>query len=116
MTNATSTALSESMEMYLVTIARLRTDGEPVPLSLLADTLCISPVSVNEMCRKLQNQGLVLYRPYKGVSLTDEGEQRACYILRCHRLWEVFLAEAVQVTGDDYEPGTKDKAGSGREM
>mgnify|MGYP001095878825 CR=1 FL=1 len=83
--------LSESMQMYLVTIARLRADGRPVPLSRLAEALSISPVSVNEMCRKLQDQGLVLYQPYKGAQLTPEGERRAYYILRRHRLWEVFL-------------------------
>ena len=85
------TPLTESMQMYLVTIARLRMDGQPVPLSQLADALSISPVSVNEMCRKLQDHGLVIYRPYKGALLTPEGEQRAHYILRRHRLWEVFL-------------------------
>lgn len=93
MTDTSVASLSESMQMYLVTIIRLRTDGDPVPLSDLAEALSLSPVSVNEMCRKLQDQGLVLYQPYKGVSLTPEGEQRACYILRRHRLWEVFLVE-----------------------
>jgi len=41
----------------------------------------------------MQDEGLVVYRPYKGVSLTPEGEQWACYVLRRHRLWEVFLVE-----------------------
>ncbi len=86
-----SAPLSESVQMYLVTIARLRMDGRPVPLSRLAKALAVSPVSVNEMCRKLQDHGLVIYRPYKGASLTPEGEQRARYVLRRHRLWEVFL-------------------------
>lgn len=85
------TPLSESVQMYLVTIARLRTDDRPVPLSQLAEALSISPVSVNEMCRKLQEQGLVVYQPYKGASLTPEGERRAYRVLRRHRLWEVFL-------------------------
>jgi DtxR family Mn-dependent transcriptional regulator len=85
--------VSESMEMYLVTITRLRVENQPVPLSQLAETLSISPVSVNEMCRKLQDQGFAVYQPYKGVSLTPEGQQRASYILRRHRLWEVFLVE-----------------------
>ncbi len=79
------------MQMYLVTIARLRTDGQPVPLSELTDALSISSVSVNEMCRKLQDHGLVIYRPYKGATLTQEGERQALRILRRHRLWEVFL-------------------------
>jgi DtxR family Mn-dependent transcriptional regulator len=47
----------------------------------------------------LQDQGFAVYQPYKGVSLTPEGEQRAYYILRRHRLWEVFL---VQKLGFDY--------------
>ena len=91
--SAISLALSESMETYLITIARLRVDSQPVPLSQLAEVLSISPVSVNEMCRKLQDQGFAVYQPYKGVSLTPEGEQRAFYILRRHRLWEVFLVQ-----------------------
>ena len=85
--------LSESMQMYLVTIARLAVDDQPLPLSRLAQELSISPISVNEMCRKLQDEGLVVYRPYKGVSLTEEGNRRACYVLRRHRLWEVFLVD-----------------------
>ena len=93
MAEETLASLSESVQMYLVTIARLRVDGQPVPLSQLAQSLSISPVSVNEMCRKLQDQGLLTYQPYKGASLTPEGEQRAYYILRRHRLWEVFLVE-----------------------
>lgn len=94
-------ALSESVQMYLVTIARLRENGQPVPLFRLADTLSISPVSVNEMCRKLQDQGLVVYQPYKGALLTDEEEQRACYILRRHRLWEVLLVEKLGFEYDE---------------
>ena len=85
--------LSESMQMYIVTIARLWADRQPVPLSKLADVFSISPVSVNEMCRKLQDSGLVNYQPYKGASLTPEGEEKANYIIRRHRLWEVFLTE-----------------------
>ena len=99
MAEATLSPLSESTQMYLVTIARLRVNGQPVPLSQLAQALSISPVSVNEMCRKLQDQELVVYRPYKGALLTPEGEQRAYYVLRRHRLWEVFLVEKL---GFDY--------------
>ena len=99
MADARDAPISESMQMYLVTIARLREHQDPVPLSRLAEALSVSPVSVNEMCRKLQEQGLLLYQPYKGVSLTPGGENRAHYILRRHRLWEVFL---VSKLGMDY--------------
>ena len=92
--------LSDSMQMYLVTIARLRVNGRPVPLLQLAEALSVSPVSVNEMCHRLQDLGLVVYRPYQGASLTPEGERWAHHILRCHRLWEVFLVERL---GFDYD-------------
>jgi DtxR family transcriptional regulator, Mn-dependent transcriptional regulator len=85
--------LSESMEMYLVTIARLREGDQPVPLSQMADAMMVTSVSVNEMCRKLQDNGLLVYRPYKGAVLTETGELLANHTLRRHRLWEVFLVE-----------------------
>ncbi|MEA3349343.1 MAG: metal-dependent transcriptional regulator [Chloroflexota bacterium] len=105
MPKTTLSPLSESIQMYLVTIVRLRMNDHPVPLSQLADDLSISPVSANEMCRKLQDHGLVIYQPYKGASLTEEGEQRAYYVLRRHRLWEVFLVDKL---GLDYDQSHAD--------
>ncbi len=93
--------MSESLEMYLSTIIHLRAaKNEPVSLSALANALSIASVSVNEMCRKLQEQGLVVYRPYKGVTLTEEGERRGRAVLRRRGLWTVFLAQKLGL-----EPG-----------
>lgn len=93
--------MSESIEMYLATIIRLREERDaPVPLSLLADALSISSVSANEMCRKLQEQGLVIYRPYKGVTLTDTGERRGRSVLRRRGLWTVFLTQRLGLPPD----------------
>lgn len=101
MTETPYPRLSESVQNYLVNIVRLReSEDEPVPLSQLAEALSISPISVNDMCRKLQDQGLVVYRPYKGVYLTEPGQRHAYYIVRRHRLWEVFLVEKL---GFDYD-------------
>jgi len=94
-------SLSESMEMYLVTIARIQKGNQPVPLSELADSLGLTTVSVNEMCRKLQSNGYLTYRPYKGALLSAEGEKIANQTLRRHRLWEVFLVEKLQMGVDD---------------
>ena len=81
MMNLLDENLSDSMEMYLVTIAKLRKDEEPVPLSKLAESLDVTSVSVNEMCRKLQDYGFVTYRPYKGAALTNAGEKLANHTL-----------------------------------
>jgi len=94
--------MSESEEMYLVTIAMLEEAGvqTPVQVSLLAEELSIQPVSANQMIRRLEEVGLVTYAPYKGVSLTDEGKHTALRVLRHRRLWEVFLVEKLGIPVD----------------
>jgi DtxR family transcriptional regulator, Mn-dependent transcriptional regulator len=91
-------SLSESEEMYLATIAKLKESGGPgpVPITLLASEMDILPVSANQMVRKLEELGLVLYTPYQGVELTAAGGREARRILRGRRLWEVFLVERLQ--------------------
>ncbi|NTU80964.1 MAG: metal-dependent transcriptional regulator [Chloroflexales bacterium] len=95
MENHNTQLVSESEEMYLLTLALLAEDGvtAPVPLAALAQARAIQPVSVNQMVRKLADAGLVTYFPYKGVALTDEGQSIATRVLRSRRLWEVFLVE-----------------------
>lgn len=93
--------MSESVEMYLVMTAMLRTEGNPVPLSALADNLSISSASANEMCRKLEERGLVAYQPYKGVTLTAEGEAIAQRVLSRRRLWMAFLVESLGLDPDE---------------
>jgi len=98
MLNTNDISLSSSMQMYLVKIKRMSAKTEPVPLSLLADSLNISPVSVNEMCRKLDEMALIHYEPYKGASLTSEGDALASRVLRWHRIWEVFLVDKLNLS------------------
>lgn len=85
--------MSESNEMYLLRTALLQHDDQPVPLSLLAQELAVSTASANEMCHKLMDEGLLVYEPYKGVTLTRQGAAMARRVLRRRRLWEVFLAD-----------------------
>lgn len=91
--------LSESEEMYLITVARLVEQGveEPVPVSQLAGELSIQPVSANQMVHKLAEEGLVEYLPYKGVRLSPNGLEKARQILRDRRLWEVFLVTHLEL-------------------
>ena len=86
---------SENEQMYLVMTALLaeETPGERVSLTNLAQALSIQPVSANQMVRKLSDGGYLDYQPYKGVSLTDEGQRVVRRILRFRRLWETFLVK-----------------------
>lgn len=95
-----SESISESEQMYLITIARSIEDGEtqPIPLSHIAQKMSVQPVSVNQMVRKLESEGLLHYRPYKGVELTAQGNAVAFRTLRNRRLWEVFIVDHLKVT------------------
>jgi DtxR family Mn-dependent transcriptional regulator len=91
---------TDSMEQYLQTICKLSSEQSPVALSALADQLGISPVSANEMIKKLVARELVTYEPYKGVTLTAEGQTQALRVIRRHRLWERFLADVLGLPWD----------------
>ena len=95
--------LSENEQMYLVTIAKLQESGDQglIPLSDLAETLSFLPVSVNQMIRKLADDGLLRYQPYKGVDFTESGREMVQRILRYRRLWEVFLVKHLKMDLDE---------------
>ena len=95
--------LSENEQMYLVTIAKLHESGTQglIPLSELAETLSFLPVSVNQMIRKLADDGLLQYQPYKGVDFTQAGREMVQRILRYRRLWEVFLVKHLEMDLDE---------------
>lgn len=93
----THAAEQESIDEYLETLYRM-TDGKGVVKTAdLAKELDVAPASVTEMVQKMAGQGDVDYVPYKGVSLTEKGSDRARFILRNHRLVEMFLVQVVGV-------------------
>ncbi len=101
--NLDQTTMSESTEMYLLKITLLQQQNQPVPIPLLAQELAVSPVSANEMCRKLTAKNLIRYEPYKGVTLTTVGQSLAQRILRHRRLWEVFFVEKLNIDAPEAE-------------
>lgn len=54
--------LSVSTEMYLKALIEL-SGREPVAIGRLAERLSVTPVSANEMMRRLSEQGLVTHTP-----------------------------------------------------
>jgi len=92
--------LTPNAEEYLEAIYRLGGHEAPAHLSELTEKLDLSAASVNEMVRRLEEQNLVVYTPYKGVQLTQEGMCRALSVLRRHRLWERFLTDMLGLPWD----------------
>jgi DtxR family Mn-dependent transcriptional regulator len=92
---------SEAVENYAKAIYSLQhRTGEPVATNDLADRLQVTPASASGMIKKLADQGLAEHVPYRGVQLTDEGEQVALEVLRHHRLLELYLVEQLGVPWD----------------
>ena len=88
--------LSESTEMYLKTMVEM-SDRDVVVIGRLAERLGVTPVSANEMVKRLGEQGLVSHTPYKGVGLTKKGRETACSVIRRQRLWECFLYDHLKI-------------------
>lgn len=87
---------SQQVEDYLKSIYRLQEQGGKVSTSSLSGWLGVSAPSVTEMIKKLADEGILTYTPYKGVELTSDGRRKALKILRRHRLWELFLVEVLK--------------------
>lgn len=94
--------LSLSEENYLKCIYHLSDDGkDDVNTNAIAEQLNTKPASVTDMIRKLDRKGVISYKKYKGVKLTDKGLSEALYVVRKHRLWEVFLVEKLKFHWDE---------------
>ncbi len=92
--------LTSHAEEYLEAIYRLGGQDESVHLSTLADDLELTAAAVNEMVRRLEEQGLVSYIPYRGVRLEGKGLCQALAVVRRHRLWERFLTDVLGFSWD----------------
>ena len=91
----------QHVEEYLGAIYRLRESPQaPLPLPKLQEYLNYTLISIHEMVRKLESASLILYIPYRGVTLTDPGEQVAAALVRRHRIWEVFLTDKLAIPWD----------------
>ncbi len=88
--------LSESTEMYLKAMAEI-SGRDVVAIGRLAERLGVTPVSANEMVKRLGEHGLVSHTPYKGVNLTKKGREVAGNVIRRQRLWECFLYDHLKI-------------------
>ena len=91
----------EGFENYAKAIYELQGREEgAVGTSAVAERLGVAPASASGMLRRLADEGLISYEPYRGARLTGEGEQVALEVIRHHRLIELFLAEVLGMPWD----------------
>ncbi|MCC7246790.1 MAG: metal-dependent transcriptional regulator [Saprospiraceae bacterium] len=96
-------SFSTTEENYLKAIFKLseKSGDRPVLTNHLAAEMQIAAASVTDMIRRLAEKQLIEYEKYKGVQLTAEGQRWATYLIRKHRLWEVFLLEKLGFAWDE---------------
>lgn len=98
---ASQTIISPAVEDYAKALYALEArSGRPVGTNALAERLGLTPGSVSAMLRKLDELGLLVLMPYRGVQLTHEGRRLALEVMRHHRLIELFLAEQLGMGWD----------------
>ncbi|MFL9844143.1 metal-dependent transcriptional regulator [Flavobacterium rhizosphaerae] len=94
--------MTYSEENYLKVIYHLSTNPtKGITTNAIAGVMESKPSSVTDMIQKLAEKGLVSYKKYQGVTLTEKGRYTALMIVRKHRLWEVFLVETLGFTWDE---------------
>jgi DtxR family transcriptional regulator, Mn-dependent transcriptional regulator len=74
--------------------------GDAVSTNALAERLGVTAASASGMVKRLGELGLVEHRPYRGVSLTEEGRRVALEVMRHHRLLELYLVQSLGVPWD----------------
>ena len=94
--------LSFAEENYLKAIYHLSASGEnQVNTNAIAKKLKTKPASVSDMIRKLSEKGAINYVKYQGVTMTPKGKKSALWVIRKHRLWEVFLVSKLNFHWDE---------------
>ena len=88
---------SVTKENYLKAIFNLMDENHEVNLSMLSKELSVSIVAVNNMVKKLENEGYIEYSKYQPLKVLSKGKLIASKIVRNHRLTEMFLVDKMGI-------------------
>jgi DtxR family Mn-dependent transcriptional regulator len=92
----------EAQYLLAIYIAENR-QSPPVPFGTIAERVDRSPAAVTEMCQRLDDRGLVTYRPYGGVTLTDSGRETATDLHQRYVTLSWFFREVLELTDHETE-------------
>lgn len=94
--------MSQTEENYLKAIFKIsEKSGKTASTNAIAKAMKTSAASVTDMIKRLSEKSLINYEKYKGVTLTEAGNDIATHLIRKHRLWEVFLVEQLSFSWDE---------------
>lgn len=83
--------MSETFERYVEAVRDLEEEEKRARTKDIAEMLKVREASVTEMLRKLKDEGLVEYEPYRGAKLTGEGRHLAEELTNKHSTLADFL-------------------------
>jgi len=102
---------TKAVDDFLKAVYSLQQQTDPVPTTLLAQTLKISAPSVTDMVKRLAGIDdehlhhisipLLEYEPYHGVRLSPDGKKIALEVIRHHRLLELYLVQNLGYSWDE---------------
>ena len=91
-----------SEENYLKAILAISLNtNKKATTNAIAEELNTSAASVSDMLKKMQDKKLVKYEKYRGVELSNKGNNHAVSITRKHRLWETFLVKKLNFNWEE---------------
>lgn len=86
--------LSRSAEDYLEAIGHLCRENGKAQVSDVAAMLNVKKPSVTAAMQQLAQEGLITYRRYAPIELTQKGRQYAERVIHAHGILQRFLQEA----------------------
>jgi len=97
---AKSKKLSASLEDYLEAIFNVAGESDVARSKDIASLLNVSRSSVTGALRVLKKKGLVNYKPYDYVTLTDTGQSAAAEVVQKHNILKSFFVDVLGVDLD----------------
>ena len=92
---------NEGVENYAKAVYELTSqESSRAGTTAVADRLGVTSASASGMLRRMSEDGLVEFEPYRGARLTKDGERIALEVIRHHRLIELFLADVLGMPWD----------------
>lgn len=92
--------VSGALESYLEQIAELQQQYGAVRTSDLAERMGFKRSSVTSALKRLSEEGLINYQPYRPVTLTEEGKKTISALSRYHNILADFLENILAFSVD----------------
>ncbi len=95
--------LTNSQEEYLKTIYILKNTTNEIKVTEIANKMNKSKASVNSAIKTLNTEGLLSYKPYGEIELTESGRKEALKIIEANDIVKLFLTELLGVSKENAE-------------